>query len=94
MPFADATIAAQYVGDPADEIIQGSIRGFISEEVADATKLPADIPLLGGKGIGELLPGHTKNCKKTHDDRDLNGDVSGWWFYIEFEASRVPFTAG
>ncbi|HRI07573.1 MAG TPA: hypothetical protein PKW35_07135 [Nannocystaceae bacterium] len=91
LAFADATIAAKYVGDPASGMVEGNIHGFISETVADSTTLPMDIPVLGGKPISELLPGGKNNCAK-HDDRDLNGDVSGWWFYIEFEAARVPYT--
>ena len=91
LPFEDATIAAQYKGDPADGMVQGNIHGFVSEQVANTTLLPMDIPVLGGKPISELLPGGTKNCAK-HDDRDMNGGTSGWWFYIEFEAARVPYT--
>ena len=91
LPFEDATIAAQYMGDPADGMVQGNIHGFVSEEVANTTLLPMDIPVLGGKPISELLPGGTKNCAK-HDDRDMNDGTSGWWFFIEFEAARVPYT--
>lgn len=91
LPFADATISAKYVGDPADGMVEGSIHGFVSEAVADSTLLPMDIPVLGGKPISELLPGGKGNCAK-HDDRDLNGDVSGWWFFLDFKAARVSYT--
>ena len=39
---------------------------------------------------GPLLPGGTGNCA-THDARDMNGAVRGWWFYLNFTAPRVTW---
>jgi hypothetical protein len=91
LPLQDAEIAAQYVGDPAENLVEGLIRGFLTEADADATALPPDLPLVGDSPISALLPGGTDNCAG-HDDRDDNGGTSGWWFYVEFTAMAVPYT--
>ncbi|MCA9660872.1 MAG: hypothetical protein KC486_21190 [Myxococcales bacterium] len=90
LPFIDAEIAAQYVGDPADGMVEGLMRGFLSEEDASNTFLPDDIPVLGGTPISNLIPGNDQCCAK-HDDRDIHMGASGWWFYIEFKAARVDY---
>jgi hypothetical protein len=91
LPFIDAEIAAQYVGDPADGMVEGVLHGFLTEESADNTILPEDIPLLGGQPISSILPGGKNNCAD-HDDRDMLDGVSGWWFYLDFKAARVGYT--
>lgn len=91
LPFTDAEIAAQYVGDPADGMVEGVIHGFLTEEDGNNTILPEDIPLLGGNPISSVLPGGEGNCAE-HDDRDMHMGVSGWWFYIDFKAARVEYT--
>ena len=91
LPFVDAEIAAQYVGDPADGMVEGVLHGFLTEESADTTILPDDIPLLGGQPISSVLPGGKSNCAE-HDDRDMHMGISGWWFYIDFKAAHVGYT--
>ncbi len=91
LPFTDAEIAAQYVGDPADGMVEGLIHGFLTEEDGDNTILPEDLPVIGGMPISSLLPGGTMNCAK-HDDKDMYMGNSGWWFYIEFKATKVKYT--
>ncbi|HGG58215.1 MAG TPA: hypothetical protein ENK31_10505 [Nannocystis exedens] len=91
LPFTDAEIAAQYVGDPADGMVEGLIHGFLTEEDGDSTLLPDDLPGIGGMAISSLLPGGTMNCAK-HDDKDMYMGNSGWWFYIEFKATKVKYT--
>lgn len=91
LPFTDATIASQYVGDPADGMVEGLIHGFLTEADGDSTILPEDLPVIGGMPISSLLPGGTMNCAK-HDDKDMYMGTSGWWFYIEFKATRVKYT--
>ena len=67
------------------------MRGFLTEETANTTLLPMDLPIVGGKPIASLIPGG-EGCCAMHDDRDINNGASGWWFYIEFKAARVPYT--
>jgi hypothetical protein len=83
-----AQIGATYVGNPATGEINGLLRGFISEADADATILPDDLPLVGGEPLSSLLPGGDGNCA-AHDDRDVVSGVTGWWFYLNFTATRV-----
>lgn len=83
-------IAASYVGNPATAETNGLIRGFMSEADADATILPADLPVVGGEPLSKLLPGG-KESPAGHDDRDVREGVTGWWFYLNFTATRTPW---
>ncbi len=89
----DVQIAASFPNDPATSFDTGLIRGFISEAEADALLLPPDLPVIGGQPLSVLLPGGSGNCA-AGDDRDMNGGVSGWWFYFNFEADRVAYVGG
>jgi hypothetical protein len=71
-------------------MVEGLMHGFLTEEDANNTFLPDDIPVLGGTPIANLLPG-TPDCCAQHDDRDIHNGASGWWFYIEFKAARVDY---
>ena len=86
----DARIAATYVGNPASTTVNGLLLGFISETDANATTLPSTIPLVGGQPLSSLLPGGMGNCSP-RDDRDMNGGIRGWWFYLNFVAPRVTW---
>lgn len=86
LPLSDAIIAAQYSGN--DDLISGTIRGFLSEAVAEATILPMDLPVVGGSPISAILKdgaGSSGLC--SGDDRE----DGGWWFYVDFTAVRVPW---
>ena len=94
--LTDARIAATYSGTPAQQLLNGLLIGFISEADANATIIPASFPLVGGKPLSTLLPGGDppgpdKNCS-THSDKDTNNGVVGWWFYLNFRATRAPWT--
>ncbi|MEM7159366.1 MAG: hypothetical protein AAF799_41390 [Myxococcota bacterium] len=87
--------AAQYVGDPADGLVEGFLRGFLTVSSAQATVLPDDLPVVGGHAISELLaagPGGPGHITCAHDDRDADGGLDGWWFHMNFEAERVELT--
>lgn len=86
----DARVAATYVGSPASTLVNGLLAGFVSEADANATILPATFPLVGGQTLASLLPGGPSNCAP-HNDKDVNGGVTGWWFYLNFTARRVPW---
>ena len=89
--LTDAQIAATFVGAPATSTVNGLLRGFISEADANATTLPASLPIVGGQPLSSLLAGGTNSCAPG-DDRDMNGSVRGWWFYMNFQATRVPWS--
>lgn len=93
IPLTDAQIGATYVGAPATSLINGLLKGFISEADAQAIVIPADIPVIGGFNLASLLPGGMGNCN-AGDDRDIGPDgvTMGWWMYFNFTASEVPWT--
>jgi len=76
LPLQNLEISATYVGDPATEMTNGVLRGFLTEEDAMNTILPEDIDVVGGRPISDLL------CKDGEKD-DLDG-TSGWWMYVRF----------
>ncbi len=84
----DAQLAATFVDNPAQSLVTGLLRGFITETDANATTIPATFPLVGGQPLSALLPGGNANCA-THSDVDLENNVRGWWFYLNFSATRV-----
>ncbi|MCC6993517.1 MAG: hypothetical protein IT370_02695 [Deltaproteobacteria bacterium] len=88
--LTDARVAATYVGNPASNTVNGLLMGFVSEADANATVLPSTLPLVGGQRLSSLLPGGMGNCA-SHDTRDMNGAVRGWWFYLNFTAPRVTW---
>lgn len=95
--LTDARVAGQYSGSPAGTVVNGLVRGFISEAAADATLLPADLPVVGGQPLSQQLPGGNPpgsgntNCAG-HSDKDTNGGVPGWWFYLNFTAVAVNWS--
>lgn len=87
----NAQVSASYVGNPATLLANGLLRGFISEADANATIIPASFPIVGGKPLSSLLAGGMGACP-TYSDKDTNNGMSGWWFYLNFPATRVPWT--
>ncbi len=84
----DAQIAATWVGDPVNELMNGLIRGFLRESDADQLLLPPELPVIGGQPLSVLLPGGAGNCA-AGDDRDQHEGESGWWFYLNASAESV-----
>ncbi len=89
VPLSSAQIGGRFTGQPPSGISNGLIRGFISEEEAEAIVI--DIPFIGQKSLASLLPGGDGSCAP-HDDRDTapNGNEMGWWFYMNYTAAKVP----
>ncbi|HEU4929298.1 MAG TPA: T9SS type A sorting domain-containing protein [Candidatus Krumholzibacteria bacterium] len=91
-----AQIGGTYVGNPPTQIVNGLIQGFITETDANATILPASLPVVGGQPLSILLPGGdppgagNTNCS-SHSDKDFVDGVPGWWFYWNFTAALVPY---
>ena len=72
-------------------LVNGLLRGFLAETTAEATLLPASLPLVGGQPLSLLLPGGDSSCAD-HDGRDTRSGTLGWWFYLNFTAVEVPLT--
>ncbi len=88
----DVVVGGTFVGNPADDIANGLIVGFLSEEAADSITIPQEVILVGGQPLSHVLPGGSTNCAP-HDDRDIGpGGVLGWYFYLEYSAHRVAWT--
>ena len=87
-------VAATY--GPSGALVNGLIRGFVSEADANNTILPATIPIVGGQPFSYILPGgdppgpSNTNCA-SHSDKDFVEGVPGWWFYYNFTAQAVPY---
>ena len=89
LTLSDMSIAATYVGNPATSLVNGLLRGFLSEADANNTVLPASWPLIGGQALSSVLPGGT-GCCAAFSDKDTNHGVVGWWVYLNFTATKVP----
>jgi hypothetical protein len=80
-----AQIAATYTGDPATGATSGLLRGFMTEAVAEATRID-----ILDTSLAALLPGSSSNgCRS---DRDAVDGERGWWFYLAFTAEAVAWT--
>jgi hypothetical protein len=90
----DAQIAASFDAAPASTLVNGLIKGFITEDDANVVLLPDTLPLIGGQPLASVLPGgdppgpNNTNCA-AHSDVDIRNGVRGWWFYLNFTATRV-----
>lgn len=70
LPLSDARIAAQFVGQPAGNLVEGTIQGFLSEaDAAAATVEFVGIPFT----LSQLL------CNN-------HNDGGGWWMHMNFTA--------
>ena len=83
-------------GTRPSRIVNGIIRGFLSEAQAQAATFDMAIPIVGGDTMYEHLaaggaPGSA--CEGvagfTTDDRDMLAGETGYWFYLNFEAELV-----
>jgi len=93
LSLLDAVSAGTYAPASPDRIDAGLLRGFVREVDAENTLIPAEIPVLGGQPLASLLPGGAGNCA-AGDDRDTLEGEPGWWFYLAFDAERVPEPGG
>jgi hypothetical protein len=92
LTLTNAQIGGTYVGNPAERMVNGLIRGFISEAEANMITLPANLPVVGGAALSSILRGGRGNCA-SGSDKDMGpGGVPGWWLYFNFTASAVPWS--
>lgn len=87
VPLESSQVSATFLGTPPDRLATGLLSGFLRESDADQIMLPAEF---GGGVLSDLLPGGAGSCA-AGNDLDLLDGVSGWWFYLAFEADEVPF---
>jgi hypothetical protein len=85
-------LAGSFAGASADSIVNGVMRGFISEAAAATILLPSGTPDINGQYLSATFPGGTGSCA-AGDDRDVGPDgvTHGWWIYANFRARRVEF---
>ena len=97
--------AAAYSGNPATQLLNGEIRGFLTETDANNTNItvgtlysgPLSGLLAGGNPPAPGMPCCANSMTPPINDKDMGPDangntVSGWWFYINFSAAKTPFT--
>ena len=81
----------------ASGLVNGLIRGFISEADANATILPASYVPAGGQPLSSLFRGGVNSCSQPSPavgDKDTGpGGVTGWYVYLNFTASVVPLVS-
>jgi hypothetical protein len=88
--LTNAQIAATFVGNPAQSLTNGLMRGFLSEADANATIIPPTVPLIGGRPLSSVLAGGAGSCQVAFSDKDTGpGGVDGWYFYLNFPAQRL-----
>ncbi|HEX5130971.1 MAG TPA: FlgD immunoglobulin-like domain containing protein [Candidatus Krumholzibacteria bacterium] len=96
LSLSDAYIAATYSGDPAVDLVNGLLCGFLSETVADNTIPPPSMGVVGGAALSSLLRGGTGSCSQPSPatgDKDTGpGGIPGWYVYLNFTATVVPYT--
>ncbi len=84
LEMQDAQVAATYSGDPATSATGGLIKGFVTQATADAAIIPDSVPIVNGMAVSALL---------RDEDKDPGpGGADGWWFYLNFTATVVPYT--
>jgi hypothetical protein len=81
----DAQAAGVYVGDPANGISNGLIRGFLPQSSADNI-------MLMGMPLSSFLPGGM-GCCADHSDLDTGpNNEPGWYMYLQYTAHQVPYS--
>lgn len=81
LPLTMTTVAARYVGDPAGNLVEGTIQGYLTQEAAMQAVLGPDVPIAPEEPVATLL------CADQQD-----GD--GWWMHIDFTAELTEWTEG
>lgn len=76
IPLTEARIAARFVGDPAGNLVEGTIQGFLSDADAEATTVDV---------MGLSLPLDSLLCAE-------HNDGGGWWMHMSFTALTTDWT--
>lgn len=83
VPLIDAQVSATYEGNA--QLTGGLMRGYLTQEAADATILPDALPIVGGEPLSTMLSDADKDTGPSGEE--------GWWFYLSFTAEAVGYTA-
>ncbi len=95
VPLIHGRAAGSFNADPASEVVEGLMTGFVTEDVARKV-----IVLAGNDGgeirLSQLLAGssehHCDEADVVLNDRDVGPDgVEGWWIYWTFKAKRLEW---
>ncbi|AKF05542.1 DUF4215 domain-containing protein [Sandaracinus amylolyticus] len=105
VPLRDATLSAAYDGTAVGSrrLVNGVVRGFLTEADALTAALPADLPLVGGDPLYEHLQAGNRTVSgvadacnvgggTNEDDADMNGTTRGFWFFLNFTAEEITWT--
>lgn len=95
--FEHARVAGQWNADPATGIVKGMFVGFLTEARAQQEYLPAGLGPASGQPLTFLFPTASApqaSCPAVNDsDIGPDGSTRGWWWYLNFEAVKVGWTA-
>jgi len=89
LPLQAATVGGGWSELDNGRIAPALMRGFLTEQAADAIALPPELGDLGGQPLSALLPGGQGNCA-AHSDLDQFNGQTGWWFYFDITAELTP----
>lgn len=78
-------VAASYSGAGPDQLVQGLIRGFLTESFAQTVQLPSYLPVLGNTPLTDYLRVEEKDLAQSPTGAD------GWWVYLNFVAEPVRY---
>lgn len=78
LPLSNAVVSAQFVGNPAGNLVQGNIEGFVSRADAETT------PVEGIPTVNFLVD--------VLRDEDMDMGDTGWVFHLSFTAVPVDWT--
>jgi len=83
-----AQTGAQYDGKPANNLVNGRLRGFLPKSVADATIIDPSTPLVGGQALSVLLRG--PQCGALSELQvGPDGITQGWWVDLAYTAQKA-----
>lgn len=96
LTLRDAYLAATYSGNPATGLVNGMIRGFVTEADANNTIVPFSVD--GNQlTLSRYFRGGVSACSQPSPsvgDKDIGPDgASGWYVYLNFTASAVPLVS-
>jgi hypothetical protein len=83
--MTNAKVAAKLSGDPPEELVDGLMMGFVTQQKAQETLLPDYLPLLAGTPLSDYL-----RMEDRDKDQSPSGD-DGYWVYINFTATSVDY---
>jgi hypothetical protein len=88
VPLQQVQVGATYTGSPATGMMNGVLRGFLTQADAEATNISFGIITAR---LASFFPGGQNNCAN-FSDKDMLGTTPGWWIYFNFTAETVPWT--